>query len=41
MPHGGHTMLRDAAGWHTLTARLTAAFLGLGPFPAEAEGAFD
>ncbi len=41
MPHGGHTMLRDAATWHTLTARLTTAFLDLGPFPAEVEEAFD
>ncbi|MFG2621287.1 alpha/beta fold hydrolase [Streptomyces sp. NPDC048507] len=33
MPAGGHAMLRDARRWHRLTARATAAPLGLGPVP--------
>lgn len=40
MAHSGHTMLRSAPAWHSLTADLTAAFLGLAPFPAQVEGAF-
>ncbi|MGW8887458.1 alpha/beta hydrolase family protein [Streptomyces sp. NPDC055749] len=31
MPTGGHTMLRDAATWHRLTAYLAAGVLGTGP----------
>lgn len=33
MPRGNHAMLRGAADWHRLTARLTAAFLGFEPLP--------
>lgn len=33
MPYGGHAMLRHAADWHDLTARLVAGLLGAGDLP--------
>ena len=39
MPHGGHTMLRSAPAWHTLTADLTTALLDLAPMPSHIEDA--
>ncbi|MFE0735957.1 alpha/beta hydrolase [Streptomyces sp. NPDC058855] len=38
MPHGGHAMIRRAGHWHRLTAAITAALLGIAPFPSPLAG---